>query len=206
MWRQIIMASLNVESPLKISVFSPESDPTFYWLAREYFGNFTPLAREASTQRVVADVIEGRAHVGVLPMPYETQDDWWLQLTREGDMPRIFAAIPFVTTKADFKKAGALAIAYVDPEKTTEDVSFYALRTDREISQSRLNAAFTKAGLEVAWRISAVHDGSQRAYFAEIKGFHPSDDAQMKSVANEAGASLQEMIYLGSYATPIFTD
>jgi chorismate mutase len=207
MWRQIISASLSVESPMKIAVFTPEADPTLYWIAREYFGAYTPIRREQSAQRVVAEVADGRAQVGILPLPSELpQGDWWRYIARDGDLPKIFAYVPFITGTSEYKQSGALAIAFVEPEETQEDVSLYVLRIGQDTSQSRINAAFAKAGLDAQWITHVAPHPDRRLYLVEIKGFHAPESEKVKQFRAEAGTALDEWLYLGSYATPILVD
>jgi chorismate mutase len=207
MWRQIISASLNLESPMKISVFTTPQDSSFYWLTREYFGAYTPMKQEHVAQHVVADVVEGRAQIGILPLPSEQpQGDWWRFIARDGDLPKIFAYIPFITAKEDFRQHGALAIAYVAPEQTAEDVSLYVLRVGQDTGIGRINAELAKVGLSGSCIAQSMPHPDRRLYLMEIKGFHAQGSDAIKQFEAEAAQTVTELLYLGSYATPILVN
>ena len=76
MWRLLISGSLQIEKTLIISALAPKgSVAEYYWLAREYFGMFTPIHVQHTAKAVINDLLEGDASVGVLPLPSNAQED-----------------------------------------------------------------------------------------------------------------------------------
>jgi hypothetical protein len=61
LWRTIIGMSTSIESPLKVSAYTPIGDSDLYWLAREYFGPFLPITRQPYINRVIGDVMDGKS-------------------------------------------------------------------------------------------------------------------------------------------------
>jgi chorismate mutase len=61
MWRLMISGSLSVESPLAAGATTEEG----YWLAREYFGAFTPVHRFADAAALCDALESGEVTVGV---------------------------------------------------------------------------------------------------------------------------------------------
>ena len=79
LWRIIIGMSTSIEAaPLKLSAFTPIGDRDLYWLAREYFGPFVSVVRQPQINRVIGDVMDGKASVGVVPVPRGSDaTNWW---------------------------------------------------------------------------------------------------------------------------------
>ncbi len=207
-WRLIIGASTSVESQIKLSVYSAEGNNDFYWLGREYFGFFTPSTRQPQVKRVIGDVMDGKASVGILPMPRTSDNDyWWTSLMESGkDRPQIFAQIPFIhpdTLSKDMNMA--LAIACITPEETGDDKSLIVMETDFNVSQNRLQTAFSTAKIDASWiQIATLHPSS-RHHLIEVKGFIiNSEHKGMQSLLSALGSSVVLNInYLGAYAAPI---
>src|SRR5690606_37249880 len=124
-----------------LSVYTPDRNDTLYWLAREYFGPTLPVIRQPHINRVVSDVMDGKAAIGIVPTLHDDDaGDWWkVLMSEDGNIPKIFAHIPFVyeNTPGAIIPA-ALAIGRIAPEETTDDVSFVVLEADHNVSQNRL--------------------------------------------------------------------
>lgn len=199
MWRIIISASLTLESSLSTTVFATDANSELYWLAREYFGNFIPVMREPTARRVIGDVMDGKAQVGILPIPDDSGEGKWWQKLPEGI--NIFACVPFILTGNASVKA--FAIARLEPEPTSEDATFVSIETDRDMSQSRLKSLLDKQHLEVRWLATDNFASGHRAHLIEIKGFLQPRDPAITALSAEAGASLLAIRVLGAYALPI---
>lgn len=199
MWRIIISASLSLESPLTVSVFATESQQEIYWFAREYFGNFTPISKESAARRVMGEVIDGKTQVGVLPLPENsTEGKWWLKL--QGDL-KIFACVPFILPKGASVKA--LAVAKVEPEDTGNDVSFFSIETEQDISQSRLKAMLDKHKLDVRWFAAESFSSGHKVHLIEIKSFITASHDVFREIKGDIGTALIAINWLGAYALPI---
>jgi chorismate mutase/prephenate dehydratase len=206
-WRTLIGASTSVESQLTISVFAPAKNNDFYWLGREYFGAFNPTIKQPNVKRVIGDVMDGKASVGIIPMPHHTDTEyWWTSLIQQGkDVPRIFAQIPFIYPDSMDKDAPiGLAIASIEPEETADDLSLVVMETDYNVSQHRLQTAFATAKMEARWVTIATLTPSSRHHLLEIPGFITPTHSGMKSLLEALGpSSVLNTHYLGSYAAPI---
>ena len=117
-WRIIIGASTATEAELSISTL-----PDLCGLAREYFSAAARICAQTDVNLVIADVAEGRAAIGVVPRA----SDWWQPLLRMKNPPKVFACLPFALTGN--QTAEALAISYVEPEDSGDDISLYATDT-----------------------------------------------------------------------------
>jgi hypothetical protein len=207
MWRIIIGASTSVESQLRLSVYSADGNNDFYWLGREYFGASTPTSKQPQIKRVIGDIMDGKATVGIVPSPRSSDSDyWWTSLMEASkDKPQIFACIPFIHPDGLGKDVTpALAVACIAPEPTGDDTSLIVLETDFNVSANRLQTAFSTAKLEASWIQVANILPSIRHHLIEVKGFINADHPGMKSLLSALGSSVvYNAHYLGSYATPI---
>jgi len=209
MWRTLIGASTSVESPLIISVFVPERDNDLYWLAREYFGPSVQIVKQSYVKRVIGDIMDGKAAVGIVPMLRGSDTTyWWTNLTQQTpDTPKVFARVPFVTHSATARDAAsALAIARVTPENTGDDNSLLVLEADHNVSQNRLQTAFGNAKLEATWINIATLTPNARHHLIEIKGFVTETSEPIQALISSLGASIYNACFLGSYAVPIIVN
>ena len=208
-WRTLIGASANVEANLIISAFTPERESDLFWMAREYFGPFIQIIRQPYVKRVIGDVMDGKAAVGIVPMLRSSDTTfWWTNLTQQGnDMPTVFARVPFVYHGGPNRDSpSALAIARVNPENSGDDNSLLVLEADSSVSQNRLQTAFTTAKLEATWINIATLTPNARHHLIELKGFITEEHEGIQALLGTLGASIFNATFLGSYAVPIIID
>lgn len=211
-WRIIIGASTGVESKLTLSVFSDEKENSLYWLAREYFGSNAPIIKQPHIKRIIGDVMDDKASVGIVPFLRSADtSNWWSALVQHGtknppenNAPKIFAHIPFVYTDIPGKDIpSALAIAKITPEPSGDDMSLIVIEADYNVSQHRLQTAFIKEKLEVTWINIAAMNPSSRHHLIEIKGFIKPEHEAFVAATSSLGRSIFGSYFLGAYATPM---
>lgn len=199
LWRIIIAASLSLETSLSVSAFWSDARQDIYWLSREYFGNFTPMHKQTSARRVIADVMDEKAEVGALPLPDMTPEgNWWMKLP---DDIKIFACVPFII--AGEAQPPVLLIAKLDPEATGDDVTLISIETHQDVSQGRLKALFDKCGAKVRWLGADTFPSGHRIHLVEIAGFHSQKSESLKPLSDQLSSALISLKYLGSYAVPV---
>lgn len=118
-WREIIGASTNLESPLRI-VTAGES---YAALAQEYFGSVAQVAHSASVHAALAAIAAKRFSMLVggresLPV-----------VAAQAPQLKIFAALPLIANEVE-----AFALAAIEPEPSGHDVSYF-LEQGRVTSQ-----------------------------------------------------------------------
>lgn len=207
LWRIIIGASTSVEAPLTISVLFDDKNHDLFWLTREFFGPAAQIIRQPQVKRVIGDVLDGKAAVGIVP-PLRRLDataDWWASLLDAAkDMPKIFARLPFVYPEPPGRDSPmALAIARIAPEPSGDDVSFIVLETGPNVSQNRLQTAFAAAKLEASWINILTLYPESRHHLVEVKGFHTAENESLKPFLTALGETPPKISYLGSYAAPV---
>src|SRR6516225_5584137 len=68
MWREMLAATVRLQSRFAVAVFAPIESQGFWDLARDHYGSHTPMSAYRSIGQVIRAVAEGQASVGVLPM------------------------------------------------------------------------------------------------------------------------------------------
>ncbi len=97
MWREMLAATVRLQSPFLVAVFAPLDRPGFWDLARDHYGSNTPMVAYDCVGQVIRTTAEGEASVGVLPMPQPDEPDpWWRQLLSiDESAVQVIARLPF---------------------------------------------------------------------------------------------------------------
>jgi chorismate mutase-like protein len=214
-WREIIPATLRLESPYQVSAFEPEprvEGESYLALARAYFGVETTLKPARTEAGVLRAVRDGKASIGVLPVPAEeapgapSKEPWWVTLAASGERrPQIVLRLPWLRTPLDGPGGlTALVIASVPAEPTDDDLTLVALEILDQTSRDRIRAALHKAGLKLegaaGWQ--AASDRTLRWQLIELTGFIEEADARLAAFRAALGDSLRRLAPLGSYPRP----
>jgi chorismate mutase / prephenate dehydratase len=211
-WRLIIASAINIEEKSCVSSLSTETNRECYWLAREYFGAFTPSLERPTAAEVVQDVLENRATVGVIPLWLrDGAQPWWVRILSGDSSPKVFAKLPFIQL-APSAKVPLVAIGLVEPEDTGDDESLWVISAESKISFSEIELFLTEASIPYIFmeNYRTVGMPTLHHYLFKIEGFMPEKDKraqQLKKIFHkhyppEKGISCAAH-FLGSYATPI---
>jgi len=205
-WREIFAAVTALQGPLAVAVYAPEGTFGYRNLARDHFGWRTPIVAFRSAAQVLEAVTDGKANVGVLPVPHgDATEPWWRNLARAGtDVPRIIARLPFAvveTPRGDGPEA--LAIGVAAPEPTDHDRSFLTVETGEVISRSQLKEIMTAAQFE-ALDFQASDEGGGRAlHLVEVEGFVAADDPRLALLLELGDGRLVRVWAIGGFAVPL---
>lgn len=191
-WREIISASLQSQTPFHLHVSSGAAA----WLARDHFGAATPV-RTHETAMEAAEACAGEPDsFAIVPVPEENNETpWWTILSAPGQAgPRVVAKIPFVSTVP--RRAQAYVVGGVTHEASGQDTTCLLLETtaaDRAALVTMLESAFKGIVL-------AQVDGKA---FAEVPGFVNANDARLKALEDISQGVIARAIPVGGFANPI---
>src|SRR5262249_49753758 len=158
-----------------------------------------------SIGQVIRAVTEGRASVGVLPMPQEGDPDpWWRHLlSKDENAPRIIARLPFgARGNARSNDADAVAVRRRLEQETGSDRTFVATETAEAISRGRTFGILSSVGLVCTFFASHEHTGGA-VNLIEIDGFTPISDPRLERFRAQLGSVLHRLLPLGGYAVPL---
>ena len=203
MWREMLAATVRLQSPFSVAVFAPADRPGFWDLARDHYGSNTPMSAYDTVGQVIRAVAGRTALLGVLGLPKAGEPDlWWPHLLSiDDDAPQVVARLPFGARGNARADADALAIGYGGPEESGLDRTLLGAECPAAISEARIADALATAGLECT---SVMCDGrGKAAYLMEVEGFVPISDKRLDAFRVELGAAIERLLPLGGYAVPL---
>jgi chorismate mutase / prephenate dehydratase len=205
-WREIIAASLRVQTKFHLHVYSGERETAFTDLAHAYFGSLTPVRPHTRPSLVVHACAEEPNSLGIVPLPEieEPGPAWWAQLAPAGEKgPRVLAKLPFVIEVAD--GIAAYAIGAVEQEPSGDDTTLLLLEIAPAVSRTTLRSFLKNAGLEA--KLAAAGRLMEKKVpdelLLEVKGFVGKDDPRLAALADEAGEVITRVAPIGGFANPI---
>jgi len=205
MWREMLAATVRLQSPFAVAVFAPIESQGFWDLARDHYGSHTPMSAYRSVGQVIRAVTEGQASVGVLPMPQDGEaDPWWRHLlSKDDDAPRVVARLPFgVRGNARSDGVDAFVIGRWVQQETGRDRVLLAAESSTDISRGRIFRTLSSLGLVCTFFTSCEHAGSSLSLI-EIEGFVPIADPRLDSFRAQLGSALHRLLPFGGYAIPL---
>jgi chorismate mutase/prephenate dehydratase len=205
MWRELLGATVQLQSGITIAVYAPPEAPGFWDLARDHYGSHTPMLPYRTVLQVIRAVTDGQAAIGVLPMPQEEDPDpWWRHLLSTHDhAPHVIARLPFGTRgNARSDGADALAIGSFPEQETGRDRTLIATENAPHISRGRMFSILASLGLACTFMASFEQvEGANT--LIELDGFVPVSDARLERLREQLGPDLFRLLRFGGYATPL---
>jgi chorismate mutase / prephenate dehydratase len=204
-WREILAATVRIETPFAVAVFAPAEAQGFWDLARDHFGSHTPMSAYRSIGQVIRAVTEGPASVGILPMPQEGDPDpWWRHLLSAGDnAPRAVARLPFGGRgNARGDGTDALTIGSGKQQETGADRTFFGVESAPDISRARFLGLLSSVNLACTFLASWEH-AEGAVSLVEIDGFVPLSDPRLGEFRARLGKALYRLLPFGGYAVPL---
>ena len=206
-WRELISGLVGIQVKFSVAVFE-KNDPSYWDIARDYFGTKTTLFRFATGRGVLQAVADGSAMAGVIPMPDESSDAWWPSLvgSKGEETVRICGRLPFFPgSNGRGDSVEALLISKVTPVSTGEDYSFLLFECSAPFSKGRMVDLLENSKLDPVSIVSVPLEtnGSCRLLFlVEVKGFVEITDERFVKLEVIDGEITFAKI-AGTYAVPL---
>lgn len=204
MWREMLAATVRLQSPLSVAVFAPPERQGYWDLARDHYGSNTPMTVFNAVEQVLGAVAGAKTSLGILPIPEANEiNPWWPDLlSMGGDRPQIIARLPF-GPRGNARAGGdeAVVIGLGLPEESGLDRTLLAAECAAEITRARILKVLTAAGLVCT---SFLHCQRNSAItLIELDGFVPISDPGLDTLRAGLGPALHRLVLLGGYATPL---
>lgn len=204
LWREIQGASILQQTDFRAAALRSPDGAGTWELARDHFGASVPLQVFSSAGQVVTCVADGKASVGVLPLPMaEESNPWWALLTHNVEYGvRVVARLPFA---AGVGAGEGLVIARAEFETTHRDRTLLVIETTEPLSRARLHAAMEAGGLTPLMLVGdpAATRAGRSLHLADVGGaIDPAEDRVMRCIAQLAPI-VPRMSRLGLYAEPL---
>lgn len=213
LWRELLAGTIAMQIDLRLAVYSPANDPGLWDLARDHYGSHVAMVGFRSAGEVLRAVANGRAILGVLPVPGEGEprlapgQDWWRFLGGEAPALRVVAKLPFGARGNARGDGDAFVIAALEPEESGADCSLFLIETGEALSRARLLAALGGVGLKAgvlatSESVPAEAGAGAAALLVEFEGWLAAGDARLTEALAGLGKTLQ-FRWLGAYARPL---
>jgi len=203
MWREMLAATVRLQSPFSVAVFAPADRQGFWDLARDHYGSITPMSAYDTSGQVIRAVANGETSVGVLPLPEAGESDpWWPHLlSTAAHAPRIVARLPFGARGNARADADALAIGCGGHQESGLDCTLLGMECSAAISRARITELLSIVGLVCTF--FACCDRGKAVHLIEVEGFVTISDRRFDAFRLELGAALERLLPLGGYAVPL---
>src|SRR5579871_3874673 len=174
-WREMLAATVRLETPFAVAVFAPAEAQGYWDLARDHYGSHAPLTAYRSPGQVIRAVSEGRAAVGILPLPQEGDTDPW------GRYP---------------------AAENGRPPRGGADRSLFLTERSAGISRTRLLGVLSEVGLSCTF-FAACEQAEGVLNLIEVDGFVVGADPRVAQFRARLGTALHRVLPFGGYALPL---
>lgn len=199
-WREMVIGgSLALQEAVSVSVAAGDDSRSDCWdLARDHFGSIVPLHATSSARQVVRRVAQGKATIGVVPLPVGNEA-WWPALADgKSSGVRVVARLPFASGGNGRSGTGALAIARAAFEPSGNDRTLVAI--EAEPGRTASLAAARAAGFS-AMSLGALKAKRGLACLLDVEGFVDDDDPRLATLRVDPRVSKVNVI--GGYPVPL---
>lgn len=207
-WRDLVMASINMQGGLTLAVLRNDEDEVAWRLSLEHFGADMDATEYATPVQVLNAVADGRSTIGLLPFSRGEQGpNWWHHLYRQNEnSPRVVARLPFLAADAGPKNTpDALVVATFDVEQTGDDHSLFILGGAESASRALVRDAAIGAGLPLVEHQFFAPDGAgaERLHLIDLEGYVTGEDSRLESFVKSFAEAGVALLRVGGYATRV---
>jgi chorismate mutase len=181
-WRKIISSSNFVEQNLKITIHNPKNIPDYFYLARQYYGDFFPINSNKSAKNIISQINKNQIQIGIFALKEETKNQsWWSILSNSKSEAKIFALIAKANSKekAIHTQNDLFLVASKEAEKSQQDNSLLTLEVSKKFPKKDILSTLKKANLK-----AKILDQQTTLYLIELKGFYDNRSKEITTLKN----------------------
>jgi chorismate mutase len=192
-WRVIIATFTYVQAPYSVHADVSAGDAPMRDSARFHFGFTVPYLMHPSAAAVIEAVASSRGELGIFRIDQgATSGAWWRTLA-DRDRPKIIARLPFIERPDHPAGTPVFVISKPLADASLRDVVLYAAQFERW--HRGANEAVARLGGEV---VASAADANGLSELIAIPGTVPP--AHLQDALTQAGASLSQLVEVGSHA------
>ena len=206
-WRELISGLVGIQAKFSVAVFE-KNDPSYWDIARDYFGTKATLNRFATERGVLQAVADETAMAGVIPIPDESANAWWLSLVgrKDEESVRICGRLPFFPgSNGRGDSVEALLISKVTPVSTGDDYSFLLIECCEPFSKGRMVGLLEESKFAPVSIVSVpleTNDSRRLLFLIEVKEFvEITDERFIKLKGLDDEITFAKIA--GTYAVPL---
>jgi chorismate mutase-like protein len=209
LWRELLGGTVSMQGKFAVAVAVPEARTGFWDIARDHFGGYVSMIPLRSSAEVLSAVGDGRASVGVLPVPFNNETaPWWPSLAgARAQGPRVLARLPFAGAGNGRDGDGdALVVGKGDADASGADRSMLVIEASAEMSRARLIAAFDAVGRPANHVAAHQLTPDECWHLVEVDGLASPQDPVVAAALKTLGDQGRGFWVLGCYAQPLPPD
>jgi chorismate mutase len=192
-WRVIIATFTYVQAPYSVHADVSAGDAPMRDSARFHFGFTVPYVTHPSAAAVIEAVATSRGDLGIFRMDQgATSGAWWRSLAGQ-DRPKIIARLPFIERPDHPAGTPVFVISKPLADASLRDVVLYAAQFERW--HKGANEALARLGGEV---VASAADANGLSELIAVPG--TLQPAELRGALTKAGASLSQLVEVGSHA------
>lgn len=205
-WREIISACVNLQSPVTVAVFMPERGMGNLEIAKDYFGTYTPMLSCRSVNLVLKELTQGEANVAILSLNDDKQTCWWYAVAQEYKRSvNIFLKLPLTGGHGRSDGRSAYALSKQPFEESGEDKSLLVAETDGTLSLSTLDLLLKAGGIPTnAICDTYMPDMMRKAYLFEVEGYLSDKDKRLNAIMEKENGKITMLRVIGGYPVTFF--
>ena len=191
-WRKIITSANVLEQNLKIGIYNPQNLSKYYYLTREYYGDFMPIINFDNCAEIFSEITKNNLQLAVFALPNnDGSSQWWIDLANQNSELKIFAKFPFLKYEKNQNQDEDLVVLGIkEAEKSQSDRTLLVINSPGNSLEKILE--------EFGFSAKILAKNEQN-YLVEIDGFFQQNDEKIQSLANPK----INLKIIGHYPTPI---
>ena len=191
--RVIIATFTYVQAPYRVHADISGGDAPMRDSARFHFGFTVPYVPHASAAEVIAAVAASKGDLGIFrPDQGTASGAWWARLTGAG-APKIIARLPFIERPDHPAGTPVYVISKPLTDAAVRDVVLYAAQFERW--HKDVTGALAGLGGEA---VASAADAYGLSVLIAVPG--TVEPARLHGALTDAGASLAQLVEIGSHA------
>jgi len=214
LWREILSASVKLQGKFNVAIHSLNNrdigiNDTVDGV-RTHFGTNTSIVYLPSIAEVIRNIQLEECTIGVLAMPTNNQNYWWIDLIEylntiehSQEKIKIIAKLPIIFNPDSSTEY--LIIAKCEPDSSGNDNTFLTIEARKELTSSFIKERLNTDSLEL--EIIADYNGKKKSdyflYLLLANGFIRETDMEFKNLELHSLENSLDIKILGNYAEPI---
>jgi chorismate mutase len=192
-WRVIIATFTYVQAPYSVHADISAGDAPMRDSARFHFGFTVPYLTHPSAAAVIEAVASSRGDLGIFRLDQgATSGAWWRTLA-DRERPKIIARLPFIERPDHPAGTPVFVISKPLADASLRDVVLYAAQFERW--HRGASEALARLGGEV---VASAADANGLSEIIAVPG--PVEPARLQESLTHTGASLSQLVEVGSHA------